>query len=91
MLAVHVERQLGEFSVDVLVHQRHGGNRVIWPVRRRQDQCHQYDSRTLKPQRGRIDLDGDVLFDGGGGIDVPAWRRRIGYVFREARCSRTSR
>ena len=39
----------------------------------------------LTPDRGRIALDGDVLFDGAARIDVPAHRRRIGYVFQEGR------
>jgi len=37
------------------------------------------------PRRGRIALDGEVLFDAGRGIDVPARRRRFGYVFQEGR------
>ena len=39
----------------------------------------------LKPDRGRIALDDEVLFDSAARIDVPAWRRRIGYVFQEGR------
>lgn len=39
----------------------------------------------LRPRRGRIALDGEPLFDSERGIDVPRHRRRIGYVFQEAR------
>ena len=39
----------------------------------------------LKPDRGRIELDGEVLFDDAERIDLPAFRRRIGYVFQEGR------
>jgi molybdate transport system ATP-binding protein len=39
----------------------------------------------LAPDRGRITLDDLVLFDSGQRIDVPAHRRRIGYVFQEGR------
>ena len=39
----------------------------------------------MRPDRGRIALDGDVLFDAAARINVPAWRRRIGYVFQEGR------
>jgi molybdate transport system ATP-binding protein len=39
----------------------------------------------LRPERGRIVLDGTVLFDATRRIDVPAHRRRIGVVFQEAR------
>jgi len=39
----------------------------------------------LRPDRGRILLDGEPLLDTGRGIDVPRHRRRIGYVFQDAR------
>lgn len=39
----------------------------------------------LKPQAGRITLGPAVLFDSAQGIDVPVERRRIGYVFQDAR------
>ncbi|RDZ27561.1 molybdenum ABC transporter ATP-binding protein [Lysobacter silvisoli] len=39
----------------------------------------------LRPQRGRIEIDGRCLYDGQAGIDLPAHRRRIGYVFQDAR------
>jgi molybdate transport system ATP-binding protein len=39
----------------------------------------------LRPDRGRIVVDGIVLVDTARGIFVPKHRRRIGYVFQEAR------
>jgi molybdate transport system ATP-binding protein len=39
----------------------------------------------LKPQAGRIAVDGRVLFDSAGGVCVPPHRRRLGYVFQEGR------
>jgi molybdate transport system ATP-binding protein len=39
----------------------------------------------LPADEGCIDLDGAVLLDSAAGIDVPAERRRIGYVFQDAR------
>ncbi|MCW5773902.1 MAG: molybdenum ABC transporter ATP-binding protein [Rhodospirillaceae bacterium] len=39
----------------------------------------------VKPTRGRIAVDGEVLFDRARRIDVPPHRRRIGYVFQEGR------
>ena len=38
-----------------------------------------------KPDRGRIAIDGTVLLDTAVGIDLPPRRRRVGYVFQEAR------
>ena len=38
-----------------------------------------------RPQRGRVLIDGEALFDSERNIDVPVHRRRIGYVFQEGR------
>ena len=39
----------------------------------------------IKPARGQISLDGDMLFDSEKSINLPPHRRKIGYVFQEAR------
>ena len=39
----------------------------------------------VKPRAGRIEVDGRVLFDSARGIALPAPRRRVGYVFQDAR------
>jgi len=39
----------------------------------------------IRPERGRIDLDGRTLFDSEAGVDLPPHRRRIGYVFQDGR------
>ncbi len=39
----------------------------------------------LRPDRGSIAIDGDVLDDTAARVHVPAHRRRIGYVFQDAR------
>ena len=39
----------------------------------------------LRPARGRIAVNGTVLFDSAAGIDLPPERRRLGYVFQEGR------
>lgn len=39
----------------------------------------------LRPDEGRVSVDGDLLFDGCQGIDRPAHRRRLGYVFQDGR------
>ena len=38
-----------------------------------------------RPDRGRIEIDANVLFDSARGIDVPVEERRVGYVFQEGR------
>lgn len=39
----------------------------------------------LRPQRGRIEFDGETLFDAERGIHLPPQTRRFGYVFQEGR------
>lgn len=39
----------------------------------------------IRPQRGLVRIDGETVLDTDQGIDVPAWRRRIGYVFQDLR------
>ncbi len=39
----------------------------------------------LKPDRGRISVGGETLFDSTRGIDLPPERRRLGYIFQEHR------
>lgn len=37
----------------------------------------------LKPDKGRIAFDGEVLFDAAAGIDLPARHRGFGYLFQD--------
>jgi molybdate transport system ATP-binding protein len=37
----------------------------------------------IKPERGRIVLDGRVLFDSNAGVNLPARERNVGYVFQD--------
>jgi molybdate transport system ATP-binding protein len=39
----------------------------------------------MRPDRGRIAINGETVFDSGQGIDVSTPRRRVGYVFQEGR------
>lgn len=39
----------------------------------------------VKPDSGRVILDGHPLFDSAHGMNLPPWRRRVGVVFQDAR------
>ncbi|HSH99648.1 MAG TPA: molybdenum ABC transporter ATP-binding protein [Reyranella sp.] len=39
----------------------------------------------IRPQRGKVVVDGQTLVDTGRGVFVPKHRRRIGYVFQDSR------
>lgn len=42
-------------------------------------------SGLIRPQAGRVVIDGRVMVDSAAGVFVPKHKRRIGYVFQEAR------
>ncbi len=39
----------------------------------------------IRPDRGRIAVGGETLFDSESGIDLPPERRHVGYIFQDAR------
>jgi molybdate transport system ATP-binding protein len=39
----------------------------------------------MRPNAGRIAIDGRVLFDSASGVDLPPHQRAVGYVFQDAR------
>jgi molybdate transport system ATP-binding protein len=85
MLAVQVEKKLGDFSLDVLFASEGGATVLFGPSGTGKTSVINMIAGLLTPDRGRIVIDDEVLFDDAKGIDVPAWRRRVGYVFQEGR------
>jgi molybdate transport system ATP-binding protein len=85
MLTVDVEKKLGEFAVTATFASETGATVLFGPSGAGKTTVVNMIAGLLRPDRGRIALDDEVLFDTAAGIDVPAWRRRIGYVFQEGR------
>jgi molybdate transport system ATP-binding protein len=85
MLVVEVEKRLGEFSVNALFAGETGATVLFGPSGAGKTTVINMIAGLLKPDRGRIALDDEVLFDDDARIDVPVWRRRIGYVFQDGR------
>jgi molybdate transport system ATP-binding protein len=85
MLVVHAEKQLGEFSINVSFTSDSGATALFGPSGAGKTSIINMIAGLLRPDRGRIVLDGETLFDEAARIAVPAWRRRIGYVFQEGR------
>jgi molybdate transport system ATP-binding protein len=85
MLVVEVEKKLGEFSLNALFASESGATVLFGPSGAGKTSVINMIAGLLKPDRGRIVLDDEVLFDDAARIAVPAWRRRIGYVFQEGR------
>jgi molybdate transport system ATP-binding protein len=85
MLSVDVEKQLGELSIGVRFDTAAGITGVFGPSGAGKTSVINMIAGLVRPDRGRITLAGHTLFDSAAGIDVPAHRRDIGYVFQEGR------
>jgi molybdate transport system ATP-binding protein len=85
MLVVDVEKALGEFNLNAQFASETGATALFGPSGAGKTSLTNMIAGLVRPDRGRITLDDDVLFDDAARIDVPAWRRRIGYVFQEGR------
>jgi molybdate transport system ATP-binding protein len=85
MLAVEVEKRLGDFSLAARFETAGGVTALFGASGAGKTTLVNMIAGLIVPDRGRIRLDDDVLFDSAARIDVPAHRRRIGYVFQEGR------
>ena len=85
ILAVDVGKTIGEFSLDAKFAGETGATVLFGPSGAGKTSVINMIAGLLKPDRGRIALDGEVVFDSAARIDPPVWRRRIGYVFQEGR------
>jgi molybdate transport system ATP-binding protein len=85
MLAIDVEKRLGDFSLAARFETAAGVTALFGASGAGKTTLVNMIAGLIVPDRGRIRLDDDVLFDSAARIDVPAHRRRIGYVFQEGR------
>ena len=85
MLVVETAKQLGAFAVNVSFISESGATVLFGQSGAGKTSVINMIAGLLTPDRGRIVLDNDVLFDSKARVDVPPSRRRIGYVFQEGR------
>jgi molybdate transport system ATP-binding protein len=85
VLTVHVEKKLGDFALDAAFVSEGGVTALFGPSGTGKTSVINMIAGLLRPDRGRIVLDGEVLFDEAKRIDVPAWKRHVGTVFQEGR------
>ena len=85
MLSVDIDKLLGEFSMALKFDAAGGATALFGPSGAGKTSVVNMIAGLVRPDRGRIVLDDHVLFDSAARIDVPAHRRRIGYVFQEGR------
>jgi molybdate transport system ATP-binding protein len=85
MLRVDVTKQLGEFSVEASFTSEGRVTGLFGASGAGKTSLISMIAGLLRPDRGTIAIDGETLDDVVAQIHVPAYRRRIGYVFQDAR------
>ena len=85
MLRVDVEKQLGDFSLHASFASEGRVTGLFGASGAGKTSLVNMIAGLLRPDRGTIAIDGETLDDTAKGLHVPAWRRRIGYVFQDAR------
>jgi len=85
MLRVDVEKQLGEFSLHATFASEGRVTGLFGASGAGKSSLINMIAGLLRPDRGTIVIDGETVDDTASGIHVPTYRRRIGYVFQDAR------
>ena len=85
MLRVDVVKQLGEFTLEACFESQGRVTGLFGASGAGKTSLVNMIAGLLRPDRGTIVIDGETLDDTAKGIHVPVYRRRIGYVFQDAR------
>jgi molybdate transport system ATP-binding protein len=85
MLRVDITKRLGEFSLEASFTSEGRVTGLFGASGAGKTSLINMIAGLLKPDRGIIAIDGETLDDTAKGVHVPAHRRRIGYVFQDAR------
>jgi molybdate transport system ATP-binding protein len=85
MLAVDVEKRLGDFALAAKFEAAGGVTALFGPSGSGKTSIVNMVAGLMTPDRGRIRSGEALLFDSGGGLDVQPHRRGIGYVFQDGR------
>jgi molybdate transport system ATP-binding protein len=85
MLAVDVEKRLGDFCLAAKFESKGSVTALFGSSGSGKTSIINMVAGLVTPDRGRITLGGDALFDSATRVSVPVHRRRIGYVFQEGR------
>ena len=85
MLAVDVEKKLGDFSVAATFEAADGVTALFGPSGSGKTSIVSMVAGLVTPDRGRIVCNGTVLFDSAHRLCVSPHRRGIGYVFQDGR------
>ena len=86
MLEIDVVKRLGGFSLEVRADIAEAGiTALVGPSGAGKSTAAKLMAGLLAPDHGRIAFNGTVFFDSAAGVNIPAERRGIGFVFQEHR------
>jgi molybdate transport system ATP-binding protein len=85
MLQVDISKRLGEFVVEASFASEGRVTGLFGASGAGKTSLINMIAGLLRPDRGRISIDGETLDDTVASVRVPVHRRRIGYVFQDAR------
>jgi molybdate transport system ATP-binding protein len=85
MLRVDISKQLGDFSLQAKFESEGRVTGLFGASGAGKTSLINMIAGLLKPDRGVVTLDDEILDDTSARIHVPPYRRRIGYVFQDAR------
>ena len=85
MIEVDFEHRLGSFELDIHFRAGPGLTALFGRSGAGKTSVVNAIAGLVRPDNGRIVVDGSVLIDTGRGIRTPVHKRRIGYVFQEGR------
>lgn len=82
---VDLQRRLGEADVAVSFTAESGLTGLFGPSGSGKTSVLNMIAGLLRPDAGRIVVAGEVLFDAAEGLIIPPEKRRVGYIFQDAR------
>jgi molybdate transport system ATP-binding protein len=85
VLVLDVEKRLGDFTLVAKFEAASSVTALFGPSGAGKTSIVNMIAGLVTPDRGRIVLGDDMLFDSAAGINIPPHRRHIGYVFQEGR------
>lgn len=83
VLEIRLSCRLAHFTLEVDVQCRYPVTAVFGPSGAGKTTLLNLVAGLLRPDRGEIRIDDELLFSSSAGVDLPPEQRRIGYVFQE--------